>query len=132
MFIHQHCLYLILTNLVAVERPLELGGASGHAADGHGQHSLHQQGQGARVLDRLHAHLQPSGMTLCLEGSARLGVRRLPGLPTGLFTDLSQLEDASRADVFSRMQLHRGVLPLLIQLLDGDPQLNPARYLVPP
>lgn len=51
---------------------------------------------------------------------------------TRFFTDLSELEDASSADVFSRMQLHRGVLPLLIQLLDGDPQLDPARYLIPP
>lgn len=55
---------MTLTDLVAVERPLELGGASGHAADGHRQHSLHQQRQSAGVLDRLHAHLQPSGVTL--------------------------------------------------------------------
>lgn len=43
----QQILYFILTDLVAVERPLELGGASGHAADGDRQHSLHQQRQSA-------------------------------------------------------------------------------------
>lgn len=43
----QRHLYFILTDLVAVERPLELGGASGHAADGDRQQSLHQQRQSA-------------------------------------------------------------------------------------
>lgn len=48
LFLHTNSnSYFILTDLVAVERPLELGGASGHAADGDRQHSLHQQRQSA-------------------------------------------------------------------------------------
>lgn len=43
----QRHLYFILTDLVAVERPLELGGASRHAAYGDRQQSLHQQRQSA-------------------------------------------------------------------------------------
>ena len=52
------------TDLVAVQWSLQFGGASGHTADGDRQQRLHQQRQSARVLDRLHTHLQPPGVTL--------------------------------------------------------------------
>lgn len=48
LFLHTNSnSYFLLTDLVTVERPLELGGASGDAADGDRQHSLHQQRQRA-------------------------------------------------------------------------------------
>lgn len=56
----------------------------------------------------------------------------LPRAPPPSTPDLAKLEDSSCADVFARMQLHRRVLPLLVQLQDGDPQLDPAGHLVPP
>lgn len=45
---------------------------------------------------------------------------------------LSELEDASGVDVFSLVELHGRVFPELIQLQDGDPQLDPACHLIPP
>ena len=48
------------------------------------------------------------------------------------FPDLPQLEDSPGADVLPRHQLHVRVLPLLVELLDGGPQLNPAGHLAPP
>lgn len=45
---------------------------------------------------------------------------------------LSELEDASCADVLGRGHFHRAVLPVLIQLQDLNPQLHFAGHLTPP
>lgn len=72
-------------------------------------------------------------MTWChLSAWTSTSVPWLPDPPPPPNSDLAELEDSSCADVFPRMQLHRRVLALLVQLQDGDPQLDPAGHLVPP